>query len=103
MSVYEGELKNDAPHGHGAAVYADGTMVEGQWKYGQLQGFCVMSDCNDRTFYEGEVVDGIPHGYGVWFLGSGVGGAARYEGEWNNGVFEGRGKILSLSGYRYGL
>ena len=31
---YNGELKNDLPHGKGKIIFSDGSQYEGEWKEG---------------------------------------------------------------------
>ena len=37
-SIYEGELKNDSPHGYGKLRSVRGTYYEGNFKKGKLEG-----------------------------------------------------------------
>ena len=55
---YEGEFKDDLPHGNGVHEWSRGNTYEGEW------------------------LKGKPHGEGV-FLNNG----ARYAGTWQNGCF----------------
>jgi len=48
--------------------------------------------------YEGEVSEGYPHGYGKQYHPEKMEG---YEGNWNQGEFEGRGKITTEDGTTY--
>ena len=35
---YEGEHKNNIPHGKGTSIYADGNKYTGEWKDGKRHG-----------------------------------------------------------------
>eukprot|EP01084_Bolivina_argentea_P243093 407590_1 len=37
--LYEGEWKDDKPHGYGKEVYANGSVYEGEWKDGKKHGY----------------------------------------------------------------
>ncbi|MGB1591776.1 MAG: membrane-binding protein, partial [Promethearchaeia archaeon] len=34
MTFYNGEWKNDLPHGKGTCTWSDGNVYEGEWKNG---------------------------------------------------------------------
>ena len=72
--VYEGQYQQAAPHGMGKMTYKDGRITEGIWKHGKL-------------VYEGELNEkGEPHGKGKMIYSNGT-----YEGEWKDGLGQGRG------------
>jgi hypothetical protein len=71
--VYEGEFRDNEPHGIGKMTYKDGRVSEGIWE-------------NEKIVYEGELADGKPHGKGKWIYPDGT-----YEGEWKNGEAHGKG------------
>ena len=58
---YEGELKDDEPHGHGTGYYSDGTiMYEGEWEDGLAHGKGTAYWEDGTILYEGEWEDGEP-------------------------------------------
>ena len=68
---YEGEVKNNQPHGLGKWVKDDGKWtVEGEWKDGQLNGKAVENLSNgDR--YEYEAKDGKVNGKFIRYYNDG--------------------------------
>jgi len=76
---YVGEIRNGKPHGEGKLTYKD-------------------SDREGRLSYDGSWQNGIQHGAGtmIWKSGS------KYEGDWDNYVWNGQGKYYDAStGQRY--
>lgn len=49
--------------------------------------------------YSGRMQGGRPHGFGTFITKTEDGQQWTYEGKWNNGHFEGEGKITWQSGY----
>jgi len=72
ICTYEGEVKNDIPHGYGFIFYND-----------YIQS------------YEGEFKNGKPHGYGIRVYLSSI-----YKGEFKNGKYNGLGELKWMFGYR---
>eukprot|EP01040_Poterioochromonas_malhamensis_P014817 gene14817-16474_t len=72
--IYEGELIDDKPSGHGKMIYAN------------------------KDVYEGEFVDGMRSGKGkcVYFENHRI-----YEGEWKNDKRHGKGKVTFPGKYRF--
>lgn len=61
--IYEGELRNGLPHGHGKLTASDGTVTEGVWDNGALvKG---RRKFPDGETYEGEFLRNKRHGYGI--------------------------------------
>ena len=65
LDLYEGDLLDGLPHGHGVLTTLEGNRYEGQWK------------------------GGLPHGTGTkqWSDGS------SYEGAWKRGIIHGLGRM----------
>jgi hypothetical protein len=79
-SLYEGQIKNNMPHGKGVQTYSN-------------------EDNNPKFFkrYEGEWRDGIPDGDGKAYLSSGT----YYKGKWKNGDMHGQGSMIYFNGARF--
>lgn len=82
-------------HGRGRFVRADGSVVEGEWKDGELVHG--RSTEADGSVYEGEWHGGARHGRGcIWFASG-----ASYEGEWRAGKPHGVGRDVWADGGVY--
>ena len=80
---YEGEKKDDIPHGKGKMFWANGDYYEGNWDNGKPKGYgkkLFTLDNGDK--YEGETIDGLPHGLGRYSYVNGD----IFEGEYENGT-----------------
>ena len=92
---YEGEWRDDKPHGQGVFSGAgiDEMRYEGEFRAGNFHGQGVQQIKHVSLFgsmsvrYEGEFRDGLPHGQGVSAFSDG----SRYEGEFRAGTFHGQG------------
>lgn len=105
--IYEGELKNDKPHGSGTfeGEYQGNRLIyTGQWADGKMAGtgtveadwyllhFDVKEGSYDRTgSYAGEVLNGLPEGEGTFITTRGEHDPWKYTGQWKNGMFNGQG------------
>ncbi len=107
---YVGNFKENYPDGIGTRFLKDGSEESGEWKQGEFVGAslvqsgkigCLDGDCVDgqgtyvykegSAKYVGHFQNSVPHGYGVCTYANGD----RYEGEWVEGAFGGKG-ILAL-------
>eukprot|EP00746_Dinoflagellata_sp_MGD_P140318 gnl/MRDRNA2_/MRDRNA2_73589_c0_seq1.p1 gnl/MRDRNA2_/MRDRNA2_73589_c0~~gnl/MRDRNA2_/MRDRNA2_73589_c0_seq1.p1 ORF type:complete len:379 (-),score=74.34 gnl/MRDRNA2_/MRDRNA2_73589_c0_seq1:108-1193(-) len=115
---YVGQFSDDAFHGEGYRVWADGSEYHGQWVHGQKHGKGeFVSPENLR--YTGQWESGRRHGHGRqeyangdhfdgwWYNGmcSGLGSyhfadGSRYEGAWANGRYDGTGVLIKSDGSR---
>jgi hypothetical protein len=82
---YYGQLKNGQYEGLGVFVSAAGDVIKGQWQAGRPEGVAVTIS---KTGYvvEGQVRAGKAAGYG-----RAIGEFGRYEGEWQDGNWNGLG------------
>ncbi len=117
--AYEGETKNDLPHGSGTLIYQggavyegefkkgnrcgegcwehpDGITYEGQWKDDYYHGYGTLCVPGHFT-YEGHFKAGLKHGYGMQTWADGH----RYEGEWQEGRRHGQGVMVYPDGSRF--
>lgn len=63
---YEGELKNNSPHGSGTLYYDNGQIrYTGNFKNGEYSGKGVLFDSVGNKVYEGRFSQGLYDGYGV--------------------------------------
>jgi len=86
---YEGEWKDDNPHGWGTLTARDG-VYEGEWVRGEKYGRGTTRYTNGDV-YEGEWAKGEKHGKGIMrYINGNV-----YEGEWDNGWQHGIGKLTT--------
>lgn len=51
----------------------------------------------NRGFYYGDMTEGVPNGYGTWYIPGTTEPAIMYIGEWKNGRYHGKGRILKTS------
>ena len=116
-SNYEGQWRNDKPHGWGVQRSVDGSMYHGEFQNGKWkgQGTLILKDesilvskwsgCRktvgrvkfyhgDGSYYEGEMRNMCFHGEGVMLHDDGT----RYEGQWKNGRENGTGTLLATNG-----
>lgn len=93
---YEGEWKDDKPHGKGSSREADGLCYVGEWIQGIKNGKG-RSTSFDEIVYDGWWEQGYWHGTGK-LTSKGV----VYEGEFKRGEFHGDGKLEDyMSGASY--
>jgi len=107
--TYEGEWKEDMPHGLGRKVWSDGASFVGYWDGGKFHGFGTHSWASGNRYegmwknhmrnghgsntwpqkdcYEGEWLDDQKDGYGVYKWPDG----RRYDGYWKNDKRNGHG------------
>jgi hypothetical protein len=102
--VYEGDLVNGEPYGHGKLTQGGGSEVEiyeGDWVDGRFQGKGKKSYDDSvasmHFVYEGDFFEGNEHGKGKF---TDVDGSV-YEGDWVNGLKHGKGKLIDADGNIY--
>jgi len=97
-NVYEGHFRDDQFHGVGKITYSrDGHIFEGIFENGFASTIGRLIP-NDRSYtYIGGVEDLKKHGCGVLIEG----GGRRYEGEFEDDVAVGNGRIKFLNGDVY--
>ena len=105
---YVGQFKNNYPDGNGSRFLTNGSVETGEWREGEFIGAsliesgmvgCISGDCESgngvfiyregAARYEGEFKEGMPDGTGHCLYSNGD----RYRGEWANGAFEGKGSL----------
>ena len=92
-STYEGEFKNDQPHGYGIMIWSEFKnpnffKYEGEWKNGVMHGKgCLLLRAGDT--YEGYFINGLIEGGTIIYFNDG----SNYEGNLVNGQIEGKGKM----------
>jgi len=94
-NLYEGELKNNLPHGKGKITSKD-WVYEGELKNGMADGKGKLT-AFDGSSYEGEFKNDKYNGKGRLNYGNG----SFYEGEFKDGQFNGKGKIVGANGIVY--
>lgn len=72
----------------------DGVQYIGEFNFNKLTGKGKYLWV-DGSFYEGDLFDGLRHGYGIYQTNN---EDIKYEGEWANGLKEGKGKLTYKSG-----
>eukprot|EP01124_Arcella_intermedia_P013534 TRINITY_DN19939_c0_g1_i1.p1 TRINITY_DN19939_c0_g1~~TRINITY_DN19939_c0_g1_i1.p1 ORF type:complete len:921 (+),score=252.59 TRINITY_DN19939_c0_g1_i1:23-2764(+) len=94
-SMYKGHWLNAKIHGKGILESSNGTVIEGNFERGFIQGFgkAVYAEAT----YEGEWSEDLPHGNGTLSYTNGT----TYSGEWVNGRKIGQGKIVWPNGDSY--
>ena len=94
QSTYQGQHRNNIPHGFGRIVYSNGTTLEGFFREGVPTGPTRKIHPNG-SHYEGEFKDGFPQGKGVYEDDKGK----RFEvSNWDKGNMNGNVVITSPSG-----
>ncbi|MDA9591624.1 hypothetical protein N9R78_01010 [Pelagibacteraceae bacterium] len=85
--IYEGENKNNRPHGKGKFTY----------------NFNKDLNLNYPSVYDGEWRDGLKHGQGtmLYFLIDDMSDRVAYEGKWSNNKKLGQGKMTYVNGNIY--
>lgn len=86
--VYEGELKDGAPHGQGKMTWPNGSFYNGSWRNGQIDGHGEYHSTNDGTIYVGEFEENARYGKGKYTWPDG----SYYNGDFVRGNFEGNGE-----------
>lgn len=119
--TYEGRINDDGvPHGKGKMVFQDGSIYEGDWANGQMDGNGVCKYSDGRGEYHGNWKGGHPHGKGTCLFSDGIeytgswkqgymngqghckfGNSEEYKGEWKNNQPEGKGVFTYASGNSY--
>ena len=89
-SLYEGTYNEgtDKPEGLGYKIQSDGTLLQGVWVDGKLQGKGRLISSTEREVYNGEFRDSLRHGQGESIL---VDENTKYVGQWANDLRHGRG------------
>jgi len=115
---YDGAWEDGQKHGFGCQVWPSGNRFEGQWKCGKMsgRGTMVWVDGGVVEKFVGYWEDGHPHGEGTqtWCAPEGSGALSsragvlpaqqmlnRYEGQWSNGLRNGKGLFCYANGARY--
>ncbi len=95
-SVYEGDLLDGTPHGHGTLTWPEGHVYKGDFVNGKRSGKGSYTWPNGDV-YEGTFVDNSRTGKGKLTFANGT----VYEGDFVNGAFEGIGTYTWPSGASY--
>tara|TARA_B100000965_G_C19592098_1_gene758420 strand:+ start:677 stop:1690 length:1014 start_codon:yes stop_codon:yes gene_type:complete len=64
IDLFEGDLLDGLPNGHGTLTTLDGDRYEGQWEGGLPHGRGMKQWDEGRSRFEGEWERGFPHGHG---------------------------------------
>jgi hypothetical protein len=96
--TYEGEYKDNRPHGMGHSKYTCGTEYRGEWVGGKYGGEGIQKMREQSSYYRGEFKFGRRDGKGKLEYACGL----VYIGDFLDGKPHGRGKMTSkLSGYSW--
>lgn len=102
QDVYKGEFVGTKRHGRGTLTSIDGTIYSGGFVSDRFhgkgrKGWAPFDDNEgshvENKSYEGEWENGLFHGRGVLKLGDGIGS---YVGQFNEGLYEGEGVLHRL-------
>jgi hypothetical protein len=95
-AVYQGEMRDGLPHGHGEITLKSGFVYTGSFVLSQREGIgtCLFPD---GSVYEGEWRASKKHGQGKLTTSHGD----LYEGSWVDGFMDGKGKYAVYLGNRY--
>ena len=106
--MYSGEVNDGIPNGTGTFKTKNQTEekwnYEGEWKAGKPSGKGTLTDDTYENIlpgnivrsgsFTGEVVNGIPNGHGVFNTQNSEGVKYYYDGEWKDGKWNGKGKVV---------
>lgn len=99
--VYQGEMVNDLRHGQGRFSFRNGDVYQGGWKdhkkHGRWEGVILIHLCCLVTILSHHS-PGTLHYRGKFVCRD---GGYTYEGEWRQGLKEGRGRLSFPSGDCY--
>lgn len=98
-AVYVGALENGQRHGTGRVQYPDGAVYDGEWKHNVPHGkgtYTAAAMQANRTAAGGDDVR-VPRGHDD----AASVGFSRYEGEWRNGLADGKGRAVFTNGAVY--
>ncbi|XP_023024696.1 MORN repeat-containing protein 3 [Leptinotarsa decemlineata] len=100
--IYEGDFRNNYPHGYGVAAHkipntnVFETKYRGFWKCGKQDATGVRVYVNGG-FYIGNWKEGLRDGYGqMWYTDG-----SYFEGQWSKGVRQGLGVLVYENGNKY--
>ena len=64
---YEGQFKNGEENGYGIMYFKNGSIINGEWKDGEVFGFAIetLTDSTGNTHYIGQFKDSLYNGYGI--------------------------------------
>ena len=94
-NVYEGMYFDDMCHGKGSRTWPDGRSYVGDWKENHATGKGIekrprAANATEVDTYEGDFFDGVREGRGKMVYHEGH----VYEGEWTKGLRQGKGKFV---------
>ncbi len=95
-TVYEGEFRFGEPEGYGTMTWADGSSYEGEFREGVRHGKGIQKN-DDESVYKGDFVDGFMHGQGAYHFACGH----EYVGEFYKDNMDGNGSIQFANGTAY--
>ena len=96
--LYTGTLGTDGvPHGFGRMRFRDGSVYEGQWSNGKMNGEGECKYPGRKGSYSGEWKDGYPHGQGLFIFSK----ESCYNGSWKKGMMDGRGVYTFAASEEY--
>ena len=100
--IYEGNLKESVPDGHGQIRYYDGKVFVGEFKDGVANGTGTFTNEQGTKLFEGMYVNGQrKNGYGIETGKTPDGLSWKYEGEYQNWTWNGKGTISWSNGSKY--
>lgn len=99
---YVGQKKGDLKHGKGKYTFRDGSYYEGDWNENKISGVGGLYFVDGNIEYNGEWRNDEFNGWGTHYSDRKKGECwQKYEGEFRNGVKEGRGKMHFRDGSVY--
>ena len=90
-SQYRGYWQDDERHGRGDLTLVSGAKFSGMWSCGKRCGHGIMR-WPDGSYYDGDWKNDKRHGYGIYRTPYARG--HMYCGEWEDGMKQGRGKMV---------
>lgn len=98
---YIGQKKGALKHGRGRYEFHDGSYYDGEWENNKISGVGELFFPNQKLEYTGEWHNDEYNGWGTLYSGDDDDNWVKYEGEFQNGVREGRGKMTFVDGTVY--
>ncbi|KAK3286327.1 hypothetical protein CYMTET_6112, partial [Cymbomonas tetramitiformis] len=93
----EGHWERGKPHGNAKATFPDGSIYDGQWNSGVMEGHGIFFSKANGSRYTGSWKDNAKHGVGTLTQQDGT----YYYGDWANNMRNGLGNQRDAKGNNY--
>lgn len=97
LGTYDGEFRNNLPHGEGKFYFDNGDVYIGGFLGGKFHGRGKLICKNGEVRYDGEYEVGLPHGIGTYYYDKND-KLKSYQGTFYRGERQGRGVLIWTNG-----